>query len=334
MGKLKVNKTTDLSGYGKEGVRELGKIAVESMEKSGKWAKVMEKAGVSKEALAKETINVTETDLFETAIAGFIEKKLRPQLVAENVIKTINNFDTKGQNAIKVPLRSALISASDLPDDGDVSYDSGSYGSTTITLAYIYAANKLTHEITKFANVDLIAEELGEIGSAIGRKVDSDIISAMQTATTTPNGNLTQLGSGTYVDYDALVDGINSAKENYAQTDTLLISPETEARIMKLDEFSGGSNLVGASAFKGGDTEYFPYAKTILNHRVVTSNQVDDDDIYLVDTERNGYLIKAGSVETFDSRVSGALAYEIIGALNVGVGIVQPKAIYRIEEDA
>ena len=325
--------TSDLGEFSQEGVIKVGKVAVEAMKKNKKYDKVLEllseKAGLP---IATEGLDITETGLFTTAISAFIEKRLRPKLVAAELIKVIDNFQTRGQNAIKVPLRDSLITALDLPDNGVVSYTSGTYGSTTITLSFKYAANRLTHEIIKFANVDIIAEEMGEIGSALGRKVDSDIIAAFKAATTTANGTLTGLGTGTLITYNALVDGTTSAKTNYAEIDAILLNPSTLATIMKMDEFKGGTSLVGSLMFKGDDTTHFPVPRAILNMRVVESTEVDVDDIYLIDTARTGYMVKAGDVETFDGRISGALAFEIIGALNYGVGIVQPKSLYRLEE--
>lgn len=329
---VKTTKTlSDLSNYGQENVIKLGKVVYESLQSQGIDVKeqLAEKAGVS-----KEDLTVAETDLYTTSIAGFIEKRLRPKLVAEGVIKKISNFNTRGANSVKIPLRNALISAVDLPDSGAVTYDTGSYESTTVTLAYSYAAQSLTHEIVKFANVDLIAEELGEIGDALKRKVDSDIISALQSATTTPNGNLVQLGATATVTWDNLVDGQASALGNYAEPDVVLLAPSTMATIMKLDEFSGGNSITGAMSFNGQEGTVFPAVTSILGMRVVTSNQVDADDIYLIDTARTGYLIESGDVEVFDGRRSGYLAYEVIGAKCYGIGIVQPKAIYRIEENA
>lgn len=323
------NDLGSLEAMGQENVTKLGKVAYEALKKKGIDIKeeLAKKANVSTEAL-----DIGETSLFTTAIAGFIEKRLRPELVAAGVIKSIS-APAKGADSIKIPLRQALITAADLGDDGQVSYDSGTYGSTTITLRYSYAAQSITHELLQFANVDLMAEELGEIGDAIARKVDSDIISALQTATTTANGNLTQLGSGTYVDFDALVDGKQSAKANYAQPNVILMSSQTEAAIVKLGEFSG-STVAGSLTYQGENGVTFPVLQSFLNMRVVTSEQVDDDDIYLIDTARTGYLVRKNGVEVFDGRRSGYLAFEVIGAHAFGVGIVQPKAVYRIEENA
>ncbi len=326
--------TKNLSQFGQENVMKLGQQCVEMMKEtpsedySNRWEKFCQE----KFKTSSETLNVGESSLYTTAIAGFIEKRLRPQLVAENVIKEIQ-FNTKGQDTLKIPKRGALISASDLPDDGSVSYDGGSFGSTSVQLRYSYAANKITHELLAFSNVDLISEELGEIGYALSRKVDSDIISAFDTNTGTASGNATNLGTGTTITFDKLVDAHKSARENYANPNAILMSPETYATILKLDEFSGGNSITGAVSMQGDNGSTFPQVVSIFGMRVVISNQVDDDHIYMIDTERNGYLVRSGNVETFDDRVSGALAYEVIGALNYGIGIVQPNAIYKVQEN-
>lgn len=312
-----------LGNYGTEKVQFLGKVAVEGWTKKG--INVAEKLGV-----AKEDLDVTSSAVYTTAIASFIEKRLRPVLVAAGVIKKISNFDTKGQNAVKIPLRSALITASDLPDSGQVSYDSGTYGSTTITLSYNYAANSLTHEIVKFANVDLLAEELGEIGDALARKQDSDIISALAAATVTANGNYVALGATADVTFANLVTARKAALLNYAQPDVILLDPTNEAVILSLPELKGSTSIAVGALAMPNNTDVFKPMNSVLGMRVVTSPQVGTKNIYLIDTARTGYLVEAQGVEVFDGRRTGYLAYEVIGALNYGVGIVQPKAVYRI----
>jgi HK97 family phage major capsid protein len=330
---LQVEKNSGLSQFGQESIKKVGRIVIESLKKDHpEKYEALREAVAKKAGVAKESIDVTETDLFVTAISSFVEKRLKPKLIAEGVIKKITNFDTKGQNAVKLPMRNALCTAQDLPDDGAVSYDTGSYTSTTVTLTYKYAAQRLTHEIMKFANVDLISEELSEIGDAIRRKYDTDIIAAVKAASVTAQGNFAYT-SGTYVAFTDIVAARKSALANYAEPDVIVVSPETEATIYNLAQFSGTST-VGAMHYQGKDGEYFPTARSILGMRVIVTPQVADTDIYLIDTARCGYAVEAGSVETFDGRVSGALAYEVIGALNYGVGIVQPKAIYRVEEKA
>jgi HK97 family phage major capsid protein len=320
-----------LESAGQEKVTALGKAVVEQLQKEGKDVKEMiaNKLGVAKEAL-----DIGQNSLYTTAIAGFIERKLRPRLVAAGVIRSIN-VEGRGVDSIKIPVRNTLITAADLPDSGQVSYSTSTFESTTVTLRYSYASQDVTHELTQFANVDLIQEVIGEIGDAIGRKVDSDIIAALKAATTTANGNLVKLGATATITFDALVDGRKSAVANFAEPDVMLTSPETEAAIIKLGNFSGsGGYIVGALAMQGQNGATYPVPASFLGMRIVVSQQVDDDDTYLIDSARTGYIARRNGVEVFDGRKTGYLAYEVIGAHAYGIGIVQPKALYRIEENA
>jgi HK97 family phage major capsid protein len=322
--------TEGIGSASKEHIFKLGKVMVEALKKKGVDVReeLAKRAGVAKEALT-----IAETDVFSTAIAGFIEKRLTPELATVGAIKEIA-APGKGYDSIKIPMRNALVTAQDLGDTGQVSYDSGSHTSTTITLRYVYAAQEITHELLQFANVDLLAEELGEIGDAIARKVDSDVIAAFKTNTTTTIGNLTQLGSTTEVTFASLVSGLQKAKENYAKPDLLIVSPETEATIIALGNLSGTTNVIGSMVMKGDEGTNYPLPNRILGMKVIVSQQVDDDDIYMVDSARTGYLCRRNGVEAFDGRKSGYLSFEVIGAHAYGVGIVQPKAVYRLEENA
>jgi HK97 family phage major capsid protein len=328
-----VSTTNSLEGFGtlsKENVMKLGKVAVEALKTRGIdiQEKMAEMSGVS-----KEDLNINQGDLYTTAIASFIEKKLRPDLVAAGVIKSIS-VPNKGADSIKIPLRNELITAGDLPDSGQVTYATGSYTSTTISLRYSYAAQEVTHELLQMANYDLLAEELGEIGDAIARKVDSDIIASFQAATTTENGNLANLGSGTYVTYDDLVDAKASAKKNYAKPQVILFNASTEGRILKLGSFGFDTTAgIGALGRQGDNGNVYPVLQTIMGLKVVTSEQVDDKDIFLIDTDRTGYIARKNGVEVFDGRRSGYLSFEVIGAHAYGIGIIQPKSIYRIQQN-
>jgi len=290
---------------------------------------VREKYKAFENVLTEDLTMSGSTALYTTAIAGFIERALRPKLVAEGIIKKITDFKMKGYNSIKIPL-GRLITASDLPDTGTISYDSGSYSSLTITISWKYAANKITYELLQHSAVDLISEELYEIGQALARKIDSDIIAAIDSACTSGNGNLTNLGSGTYITYSALVDGIKSAMDNYAEPDILLISPETWDTLMKDTDVKSALHF-GTIPASGS---VMPQTQQILGLKVVVSPQVDDDAVYIIDSKNLGYFVEGSDVQTFDGRVSGTLAFEVIGAVAYGVGIAKPKAIYKLAENA
>lgn len=319
--------TTQVFGRKSEDVQKIGKVLVEGLkQRKDKDVKVQEML-----AMATEDLNLAgQTSLYTTAVAAFVEKLLRPKLVAAGVVKQINDFQMKGFNSVKVPLRSALITAAALPDNGAVSYDGGTYNQQTITLAWVYAANRISHALLETAAVDLISAELGEIGYAIAKKVDSDIIAAIDAAVTNGNSNRAFLGASTVISYGAIVDAYTSAMANYAEPNVILTNPVTFGTIMKLSEVK----TAAAYAVPSNDTgKFMPMLAGLLNLQVIATPQCGSNKTYLIETERTGYLVMGSPVQTFDGRISGALAYEIIGAQAYGVAIVQPKSIYGICEN-
>ncbi len=328
-----------------EGVAKIGRVMFEGAKQIYEQAKkkaellgkdplelVPERAKPLVEAyakVAKEDLTLANnTALYTTQVAAFIERAMRPELVAQNVIKTIT-MSLKGTEAIKIP-KSTLLTAADLPDSGDITYAANSdYSAVTINIGWKYAAQKITHALLQHANVDLIAEQLYEIGYALARKMDSDIIAAMDSATSTTNGNAVALGAGNYLNYSALVDAIASMEDNYAKPDTLLTNPQTWARLMK------DSDVKQALAFGTVPSagSVFPNVQTLFGMKVVVSPEVPADTTFLIDSKYNGYLVKGTNVQTFDGRINGTLAYEVIGAVAYGVGIVQPDAVYKIKEN-
>ncbi len=264
------------------------------------------------------------TVFYTTAVAGFIEKRLRPKLVSAGVIKSIS-ISPQGISGIKIPLRSALITAIDYPDAGTLTNDTGTYGGDTITTKWIQASNALTFEMIQGAAVELMAAELGEIGDALARKMDTDIIAAIDAACTTGNANLTYLGATTDISYDAIVDGFVAAAGNYAEPDTILTNPTTYGQILKFDE------LLVAMAYSSTSQAGLNQPGRLLNMNIVWSPQVGAKNLYLIDSQRTGYLVRTSDVVVFDGRITGSTKFEVIGLMGYGVGIVQPKSIYKIK---
>lgn len=319
--------------FSQERVKQLGKVCWEALEQRGRLEDVKKKiteraknSGISTEALTFDN----NPALYTTAVASFVEKRLRPDLVAAGVVRKITDFRMKGLNSVKVPLRSALISAADLPDNGSISYDNGTYGSQTITLGWKYAANKISHELVQHSAVDLISEEIGEIGDALSRKIDSDIIAALDAAgVAATNSNEIFCGAGTEITFATFLQGIQKAGENYARPDAALMSWETFTTFVNLAEVRTAlQNQAAASP-----DDLFRPMTSFMGQMILVSAQVGDDDFYLIDRQRTGYLIEGTPVQTFDGRVSGELNYEVIGAQAYGIAIVQPKAVTVIREN-
>jgi len=262
--------------------------------------------------------------LYTTVVADFVERKLRPKLVAEGVIKRVR-VDAKGTSAIKIPI-SELVTASDLPDSGNVSYASNDYTSQSITIGWVYAAQKITYELIEQSNVDIIQDQLMELGDAIARKIDSDIIAAIDSAITSSNG--TDLGSGSYITYTDFLSAYANAIDNYAEPDVILTNSATWVKLMSDTDVKSALHF---NSVQPGSI--FPLTQTFFGMKLIVSPQVSSGTLYLIDSKRTGYFVESSEVKVFNGRVSGALAEEVIAAKLYGVGIVQPNSVYRVREN-
>lgn len=269
------------------------------------------------------------TALYTTVVADFVERKVRPILVAEGVIKT-SRVNARGASAVKIPI-SKLVTATALPDSGAVTYASSvNYTNATVTLGWIHAAQKITYELITQSNIDIIQDQLYELGDAISRKIDSDILAAIETATPSDdtNSNYTALGGTTTITYDLLMTAIGDMMANNAIPSAVVVTPATFARLMK---DSTVKTALGYNSVQQGTV--FPMITNLFGLKVLVSTQASANTLYIVDSERCGYLLEGSGVEVFDGRVSGSVAQEVIAVKLYGVTIAQPEAVFRVMEN-
>lgn len=323
-----------------EAVARLGEIIIESVFKeqkraNEKWRKVFEKLGVTEDFITKEATlqKGNNTGVFTTAVAGFIEKAFRPKLIAEGIIKKIP-LDMKGHDSIKVP-KGENLTAVTVGADGSVTADDKNYGSKTITVDWVGCQTSLTHQLISVGAVDLLADKLEEIGFAISKKVDADILAEIIKAGTKndseygDNSNYSYLGAGNYITYDALVDAMTGHENLNAEPKAIVCNPTDKARILK------DSDIKSALAF--GTTpegKIIPSVLEIFDLKLLSTPQMTAGKIALVDTDKLGYFIDATPIETWDGRLQTTIAFEVIGAKAYGVGITRPEATYIIHENA
>jgi len=332
---VQITTSKDFKGGNTESVALLGKemlkIMKERDEAGDYYSKEDMKANQENLAvfadLAKEDMTSdNNTALYTTVVADFVERALRPTLLAEGVIKRLR-VNNRGASGIKVPV-STLATASTLPDSGAVTFpNSVDYTSTTITFGWVYAAQKITMEIIEQANVDLIQDQLMELGDAIARKIDSDIISAIDTAISVGTNGF-NLGAATTITYADLLNGIQQHNDLKAQPDTILTNWGTWENLMADTDVK---SALGFNSVTAGTV--FPMVQQIFGLRMLVSSQVGANNFYLVDTARTGYFVEVSDVKVFNDRSSGSLAQEVIAAKNYGVSIVQANSVFRIKEN-
>ena len=306
-------------------VEKLGKAII---DKSGISDKLAEKFGKT----FKEDLTTTNgSALYTTAIASIIAEAGRPKLVAAGLLNENKDIiNGKGYNSIKLP-KDKLLTASALTENATISYQTEGFDSITVTPSWIGAANRISYEMLHYAMTDLISYELKLIGEALQRKMDSDIISAIDAECTTANGNLiTTGGASTRLNYANLVDAIGTVMSAYFEPDTIVAHPEDWAALMKDTDFKQAL----AYGTVAGAGSVFPMPQQFAGLKIVITTQVASGSTYIVDSKHLGTFVWGSDFVTFDGRIPDTIAFEVIGAVAYGAGIQNVGAVCKIEMSA
>ena len=310
---------------------QLGKLLLE--RDPALQQKIAEKLGVDVQTVREDLAMSGNTVLYTTAVAGIIDQALRPQLVAQNVIKKLDMKGQKGINSVKIP-RNTLITATELTENTDISYGTNNYDGVTITAKWVGAAQKFSEQLLRASAVDVIKDQLQLIGYAIGKKIDEDIIAALQTAAPTDNSNGNYVktgdnGSGSAADisYEKFIDAVETAKTNNAEPDVMLMHPSDWAALMKDTDFK---NALAFATTPAGAV--MPQVQEAAGIRIITSSVVTQGNAFIIDSKKLGYYVDFTETVTYDGRIPDQISFEVIGAKAYGVGISQPQAYVRLHK--
>jgi len=264
--------------------------------------------------------------LYTTVVRNIVERAFRPTLVMNEVIKTIT-VNAKGMKTLQFPI-STLRTAVALPASGvlpDPTNDD--YEEAEIDLVWIYAYEVITIQLIQQGIIDIVQDQMFELGDALARKVDSDIVTAIETATpdTDANSNYNLL-AGTMT-YDGLIDGIMDCIANNALPDAVVTNPLTWGNFLK------DSDVVTALGYNSVDKgSVFPRIQDFLGLKITLTTQASANNLYIIDTQRCKYLVEGSAIQMLDGRKSGTVNWEIIGLKLYGVKVIQSEAVYRVVE--
>jgi hypothetical protein len=284
--------------------------------------------GESLDNLQTEDLDFPSNDaLYTTILRSVVERAFRPVLVAGEVIKTIT-VNPSGMEDLKVPT-SALRTASDLPDSGELSAPSNDdYSSESISLKWIYAYEVITLQIIRQGVIDIVQDQMFELGDALSRKVDSDILDAFETATPSDNSNSNFSDLDADLSYEGLVDGVFGMQNNNAVADAIVTTP------LVWREFLKTTDVKGTFKFSSVDAgSIFPRILDFHGVRVYLTTNANEGNVFLVDSAKCGYLVEASGIEMLDGRKSETVNWELIALKLYGVKVVKPKAVYRLTTD-
>ncbi len=262
--------------------------------------------------------------LYTTIVRSVVERAFRPVLVAGEVIKTIS-VNPSGMENLQIPT-SALRTASDLPSDGELDApNNDDYSSQTISLNWIYAYEVITIQIIRQGVIDIVQDQMFELGEALSRKVDSDILEAFQDAAPTTNANSNYADAEGTLEYEDLVDGVFGMQSNNAVADAIVTTPTVWRDFLKT------SDVKGTFKFSSVDAgSIFPRVLDFHGVRVYLTTNANTGNVFLVDSSKCGYLVEASGIEMLDGRKSATVNWEVIALKLYGVTVVKPKSVYRL----
>lgn len=267
------------------------------------------------------------TALYTTVVRNIVERAFRPTLVMNEIIKTIT-VNAQGMSGLKFPI-STLRTAASLPDTGVLPAPTNDdYTSATITLGWIYAYEVITIQLIQQGVIDIVQDQMFELGDALARKVDSDIVTAIETASPAITVTVENYAlADSTMTYDDLVDGIMNCINNNALPDAVVTNPLTWANFIK------SSDVITALGYNSVDKgSLFPRIQDFLGLKIVLTTQASANNLYIVDTQRCKYLVEGSAIQMLDGRKSGTVNWEIVGLKLYGVKVIQPEAVYRIVE--
>jgi hypothetical protein len=261
--------------------------------------------------------------LYTTIVNNMVERAFRPSLIANGLIKTVS-LNPKGVSGIKFPI-STLRTALDLDDDGELDDPTNdNYASETVTLKWIYAYEVITWQLIQQGIVDPVQDQFFELGDALSRKVDKDILTSFETASPSNNtkNNYKEVAS---FGYDALMEGILRAEANNAMPDAVVTAPLTLLQFMK------DSKVITALGYNSVDKgSLFPRMRDFFGLSMLTTTQATANNVYILDTARVKYFVEGSPIQVLDGRKSTTVNWELIALKLYGVKVIQPEAVYRI----
>ena len=264
--------------------------------------------------------------LYTTIVRNIVERAFRPKLVMNEIIRTIS-VNPSGVETVKIPI-SALKTAAALPDSGELPDPSNDdYGSATITLAWIFSYEVITLQLIQQGIIDIVQDQMFEIGDALARKVDTDIVAAIEAASPSndANSNYTLLAST--MTYSDLITGVMAHIGLNALPDAIVTNSFTWGNFLK------DSNVIAALGYNSvNEGSLFPRIQDFLGLKVVLTTQASANNMYIVDTNRCKYLIEGSAIQMLDGRKSATVNWEVIGLKLYGVEVIQPEAVFRLVE--
>ncbi len=328
-------KLTAMDFGDKRSVIKAGEAITRTLESDDLRPRIQEKYGKIKEEITRQKeVLSDQSALYSTVVAAFIEEAYEPRLLAADAINEITLQLNQGADSVKIPTETQMT-AQQINADGSFGSgeDTSGFNSVTATVNWYGAYTDLPVPLIRKGNVDLIGFRLASIGRAIGRKVDSVIISEMKKATDKNDGtygsasNYNYLGSGNNLSLSDFWTSYWNMLDLDAEPDLLVTNPTTASNLF------ADSDMISALGYASTPDVAAPRVNQIGNLRLLVSSQVSSNYAALVDSDELGYMVDASDIESWDSRIANKFQHEVMGTKAMGVAIAKEGSVYGIYED-
>ena len=314
-------------------VRAVGEALTGAIEKTNepKWQEVKEHITTMKQAQGltedvSDNIIDDDSDLYVTVLADFIDNALRPNLIAQDVIKSFS-LDLSGSPSVQIP-KGELIdkdAVGDLNSDGTLPSGAEStegFDSVTATVDYKVSWTQFTQQMLDKAPLNLITDRVEKLGFAIAHQLDADIIELFGDDAGVKDADPTD------ITYDVIVDAIANHRDEFANPDVILVNHDGWADLMKDADMKDA--LAFATTSEGG-------IATVQNFgtlRIIPNAQIPDDTFYTIDTDQCGWLVLGEDLRTFDGRINDTVAHEVIALKAYAMELSVDDAVQEVDYSA
>jgi len=193
-------------------------------------------------------------------IAKQIEEAARAALVAMQVVRV--NRDLVGSPARSLIVgKRGTITASVVSEGSDIPKVNPTYTPYTITPQKYGVGVEITYEAIQSFQFDLINDWLAEAGYAMAKKIDSDILTEIRTASGV--GSIDASTSGTLA-YDDVVAAVTTVRGQNFNPDTLIINPDQAADLLKDTKFINASAYGSREPILNGEIGRFAGVRVLV----------------------------------------------------------------------
>lgn len=253
----------------------------------------------------------------------------------EDLLGLVDTFDidvATGTGSVKLPIldpTNAVVLAEGVDP---VRYTEG-VRSITVTPQKVVASTRVTWEIMKRGMSQYLNRILSQAADAVARKLGSDIINGLSTGAAAANA----VAGG--IDYAAISESIRKINSSVTsagvpldfKADTIVMTQtawESYSNDSDYKSTTYNANFVqGVDGMTVARQFQTTHGLKIITSQLLTASGVD---AVVLQAKRAAVLVREGTLETYEDRISGGVDNEIIAVQSYALAVIYPQAISNI----